>query len=256
MLQQVLTTLEKIAPLKFAESWDNVGLLAGDLAQQIKTVMLTIDLTAEVAVEAIEKKVDLVVAYHPPIFNGLKRLDFTSALGMAVTNGIAIYSPHTALDVASGGTNDVLADAVSMLQRQPIKLDPTKDSVQGIGRIGAVAKTTRQKLVEQVKAYFSVSHVLVAGPLDITVERVAVAAGAGGELVGQAIRLGAEVVVTGELRHHDAISATHRGATVVCLRHSVSERRALQPLMEKIRSHHPDLTLLLSQADQDPFYFA
>ena len=256
MLKHVVQTLETIAPLKYAESWDNVGLLAGHAEQPVKTVVLTKDLTMQVAREAISKHADLVIAYHPPIFNALKRLDYQSPLGLLVTRGIAIYSPHTAWDVALGGANDILADAVSMANRRPIKADPLKDPAFGIGRIGSVARTTRQALVEQIKSYFGVSQVLVAGSLDASAERVAVAAGAGGDLISQAIRQGAELVVTGEMRHHDALSAVQSGATVVCLRHSVSERLSLKALLEKIIAVHPKLTCSISLEDHDPFHFA
>jgi hypothetical protein len=110
-LSKLIAALEQIAPTSAAESWDNVGLLAGDPAQQISRIMLTIDYTPEVADESADSKCDLVIAYHPPIFSPLKRLTPPNLVFDAIRRGVAIYSPHTALDAAAGGTNDMLADA-------------------------------------------------------------------------------------------------------------------------------------------------
>ncbi|HZN67488.1 MAG TPA: Nif3-like dinuclear metal center hexameric protein, partial [Tepidisphaeraceae bacterium] len=108
-LSDLVTVLNDIAPTRSAESWDNVGLLAGDPAQDVSRVMLTIDYTDEVADEAEREGCDVVVAYHPPIFEAVKRLTAGSPVFDAIRRGVALYSPHTALDVVAGGTNDMLA---------------------------------------------------------------------------------------------------------------------------------------------------
>ena len=124
-LRDLVAALEAIAPTRYAESWDNVGLLVGDPAQSVTRAMLTIDYTPAVAAEARELHCDAVVAYHPPIFEPIKRLTAdgpASPVYDAARRGVAIYSPHTALDVAPGGTNDLLADAVGMGDdRRPLK---------------------------------------------------------------------------------------------------------------------------------------
>lgn len=130
-LSQLVNALEFVAPTRLAESWDNVGLLVGDPEQPVTRAMLTIDYTPEVACEAAGAKVDAIIAYHPPIFAALKRVISPGASGPifdAIRRGVAIYSPHTALDVADGGTNDVLADVLGMVDRSPLKLVETKAS--------------------------------------------------------------------------------------------------------------------------------
>jgi len=120
-LHQIVKALDAIAPTNLAESWDNVGLLAGDPAAEVTNAMLTIDYTPEVACEAAGQKCELIVAYHPPIFTPLKRVVAGSVVFDAIQRGVAIYSPHTALDVADGGTNDVLADILGLTDRGPLK---------------------------------------------------------------------------------------------------------------------------------------
>jgi dinuclear metal center YbgI/SA1388 family protein len=112
-VQKIIDALETIAPLRFATEWDNVGLLVGSRDWPAESVMLTIDLTEPVLNEAVSAGVKMIVAYHPPIFHAVK--SFTTDCGSAAVAlnaaraGVAIYSPHTALDAAPGGINDWLA---------------------------------------------------------------------------------------------------------------------------------------------------
>src|SRR5205085_8852595 len=129
LLSDLVAALNDIAATRNAESWDNVGLLVGDPAQGVSKVMLTIDYTDAVAAEAESAGCDAVVAYHPPIFEPLKRLTAPSVVFDAIRRGVAIYSPHTALDVVEGGTNDMLADVLGLPpERSPLRLTQTKAS--------------------------------------------------------------------------------------------------------------------------------
>jgi dinuclear metal center YbgI/SA1388 family protein len=118
-LRDAVQLLERIAPLDLAEDWDNVGLLlepVGSAEREIKRLFLCIDLSETVLNEALELGADLVLAYHPPLFRGLKRLRASvpeeRVLVRAMEAGLALYSPHTALDAAQGGINDWLARGV------------------------------------------------------------------------------------------------------------------------------------------------
>src|SRR4051794_3618072 len=100
-LQELIDAMEQIAPTARAEAWDNVGLLVGDPGQTVTRAMLTIDYTPEVACESAGQKCDVIVAYHPPIFEAMKRVTSNGPSGAifdAIRRGVAIYSPHTALD--------------------------------------------------------------------------------------------------------------------------------------------------------------
>ena len=119
-----------IAPLNLAQSWDNVGLLAGDESQECTGIMLCIDLTESVIAEALRRKANLLLAYHPPLFKPIGRLTATSTgtdrlIFLAISKGIAVYSMHTALDAAAGGTNDVLADLCGLSNVEPFEHVPT-----------------------------------------------------------------------------------------------------------------------------------
>lgn len=360
-LSDILLVLDDLAPLRHAESWDNVGLLTGDPAASISRVLVTVDYTPAVAEEARVAGAELVVSYHPPLFAAVKRIPHDALWADAVRRGVALYSPHTALDVVRGGTNDFLADACGMsLERRPVRASAPKDAAYklvtfvpadavekvsaavfdagagrigaysrcsfrtsgagtffgeegaapvvgaagrleevvetrletvvplgkvdavvaalrgahpyeepafdllrlaappsaaapGLGRIGGVDPIEVRALVARLKDALSLAHVLVAGPMDGTVSRVAVAAGAGGDLLGEAISAGAEVFVTGEVRHHDALAAARRGVTVVAALHSNSERAAVRAYATILAERLPAVDVRAASRDVDPF---
>jgi dinuclear metal center YbgI/SA1388 family protein len=116
--------MEHIAPTRFAADWDNVGLLVGDPDAPLERVLLAIDLTPAVYEQARAMRASCVLAYHPPIFKPVSRVTRGTIAFDAVRDQIAIYSPHTALDAADGGTNDILADAVGIDRENRRGLDP------------------------------------------------------------------------------------------------------------------------------------
>ena len=253
LLRDTLSALEAITPLRYAEPWDNVGLLTGDPEAPVGRVLLTIDLTHAVLAEAAARRAELVVAYHPALFEAIKRVRHDSVLYRAIRADIAVWSPHTALDVAPGGTNDLLADVLGMSPREPLRVTSKLDGA-GIGRIGALPDApTRASLLERVKRELGVEAVLVAGPIEGTVSRAAVCAGAGRGLLDDAIAGKADFYLTGELPHHDALKAAAAGLTVACVLHSNSERAALRRLKAQIEAAAPALEVMISEADRDPF---
>jgi len=125
-LASLVRALENIAPLELAEPWDNVGVLVDPREPneelEVHRVLLTIDATPAVLREARDAGVQCLVAYHPPIFQPAKRFArrVDGALFEAISAGMAIYSPHTALDAAPGGLNDWLAEAFGAAQFAPL----------------------------------------------------------------------------------------------------------------------------------------
>lgn len=111
LVHDLIHAMERLAPIALAEPWDNVGLLLGDPEAELRgPVLLTIDLTEAVASEAVELGAGVVISYHPPIFAPIKRLTAAGghgrALWMLASRGVAVYSPHTALDAAPGGLTE------------------------------------------------------------------------------------------------------------------------------------------------------
>ncbi|XP_003253967.1 NIF3-like protein 1 [Nomascus leucogenys] len=124
-LKVLLSSLNDFASLSFAESWDNVGLLVEPSPPHtVNTLFLTNDLTEEVMEEVLQKKADLILSYHPPIFRPMKRITWNTwkdrLVIRALENRVAIYSPHTAYDAAPQGVNNWLAKGLGACTSRPI----------------------------------------------------------------------------------------------------------------------------------------
>lgn len=115
---QILAGLEKLAPFCIAEDYDNVGLLLGDKDAEVSNILCVLDITEQVAQEAIEKNVQLIISHHPLIFSGIKNIDFSSRQGRILAKlikaDISVIAMHTNLDFAIGGLNDYLAQLLEL----------------------------------------------------------------------------------------------------------------------------------------------
>jgi putative NIF3 family GTP cyclohydrolase 1 type 2 len=123
----------------------------------------------------------------------------------------------------------------------------------GQGRIGTLKEIQRGAVIERIKQALTLPHLLIAGPTEGTITRAACCAGSCGDLLDDALKQGAQLYLTGEMRHHDALRAAQAGMTVVCTLHSNSERAALSRVAARLMNEAPSVQWLLSQADRDPF---
>lgn len=259
---EVLSTLESIAPLALAETWDNVGLLVPPSSREstVLRALFTIDLTEPVLAEAVDASVDLVVAYHPVIFKGLTRLDDRvpphRVILAAIRAGLAVYSPHTSLDAAPDGMNDWLAEALGGGATRPITPSRQPFDGAGMGRVVELgAARSLAEIVQALKAHLGLAHVrLAAAPSHAEGEPIrsaAVCVGAGGglfESVGDV-----DLLVTGEMRHHDVLARVARGTSVVLTEHSNSERGYLARYASRVSAAlEGRVACLVSAIDRDP----
>jgi dinuclear metal center YbgI/SA1388 family protein len=256
-VRAVAEALEAIAPSALAADWDNVGLIAGDLEARAQAVMLAIDLMPAVVDEAIAQGIDMVVAYHPPIFRPTARLvvpddRMEAGIFRCIRAGIAVYTPHTALDAAAGGTNDVLARLCGMIDPRP--LEPSEgDPTVGQGRFGALRPIALGALAKKVQRATKARCVSLVGDPAAIMERAIVLVGAAGSLPFALEPGPGDVIVTGEIRHHDALRILRVGASAIALSHWSSERPALEGLATLLAERLPGLRVTLSEADREPF---
>lgn len=122
---EITKYIEEFAPAHLAEDWDNVGLLLGNYENEIKRVMVCLDITSKIAEDAVKKQVDLIVSHHPLIFKGFKRINENDPKGKIIykliKNDINIYCAHTNFDVAEGGMNNLLAGLLELKQVRNLK---------------------------------------------------------------------------------------------------------------------------------------
>ncbi len=253
-VRDVVAAMQQIAPVELAETWDNVGLLFGDPADAVTGVLFCIDYTPAVEAErmTISPAPSVVVAYHPVIFQAVKKFAASDVAYRAMRAGVAVYSPHTAWDAAAGGVNDLLADLCGLTDVVRLGLGMGMSSALGAARIGRAAGTVGE-LVARIKSRLGVGMVLASGEMDSPVQRVAVCAGSGGAMLPGAIAAGADVFVTGELRHHDVLAANAAGIRTLAVLHSVSERFSLEVMATRLDGLLASRGLTrLSKADIEP----
>jgi len=355
---------EKIVPLKLAQDWDNVGLLIGDAQRNVKRILLTIDVTGDVVAEAKRLKTDLIISYHPIIWDGLKKITAdgqSSVVYELIRARLAVFSIHTALDSAIGGVNDGLAEIIGIVDGKPIgnyvdspagdnyklvvfvpvesaakvsnaifaagagvienyshcgfttegqgsflplaaarpaigkkgklkkvpeirfetivpaeKLDdsiaalkeahpyetPAFDCYKiydsptkfGLGRIGKLAKPTQiSKIIERIKKHTRAKAVGIVGNERKVVKTAAVCAGSCSKIINSVIAAKADLYLTGELKHHQALAAQEAHLTCICLGHTVSERFILKKFAKQLQNQINDVTIKISKKDADPF---
>lgn len=255
-LSDFLASMQRLAPLELAEEWDNVGLLvAPTRPRAVERILLTIDLTQRVLDEALDLRVDAIVAYHPPIFSGLKQLVPSSSQGAlllrVIENGLVVYSPHTALDAVDGGVNDWLAAAFSYDRKRPLQPRGDASAAVGQGRwLELCAPLDLQSAVAALKTHLGVPWLRVAHSVNPTrpISTVALCAGAGGSVVNGSA---ADLIVTGEMRHHDVLRATENGTSVVLSEHTNSERGYLPGLRARLCEAGFGF-VAVSERDRDP----
>lgn len=251
----VLSVLRDIAPEHLAEPWDNVGLLVDpESTDKWLHALVTIDLTLATMEEAEELGVDFIIAYHPPIFSGLRRLRASSAsealVVRALRAGTTIYSPHTALDAAKGGMNEWLARACGAGVTRPIVPAEDREGA-GAGRIVELdEKISLDEAVSRVKAHLDLKHVRISRAGDHSIRSVAVCPGAGGSLFEKVGHV--DLLITGEMRHHDILLRRERGTHVILTDHTNTERGFLPHYARTIAARCPGLQVTVSRVDADP----
>ena len=254
---EICTFLETFAPSTLAAEWDNVGLLVGDRAQEVERIMTCLTITPAAAAEAVIERADLVVTHHPLPFKPLKRLTADDPTGRILLDliraGVAIHSPHTAFDSAAVGINQQLARALGLTQIQPLEPAEGLPGGLGSGRWGLLpAQQTLSQLAARLKHFLKIGGLHVVGDLQRPNRRVAVACGSAGEFLDVAIRLGCDVLVTGETRLHTCYEAEARGAALLLAGHYASERFGVERLAEVLAAQFTGVAVWASRAERDP----
>ncbi|CAL7935440.1 unnamed protein product [Xylocopa violacea] len=259
LLGQVVDALERFASVSLACSWDNVGLLVEPTETKvISHILVTNDLTETVIEEALRLKTDMIITYHPLIFNPIKSVTTRSwkekIVAKCLENRIAVYSPHTAFDSIKGGVNDWLVSAFENVLESSTPIDVNaSNSSYGAGR-NCILKSdiTVEEAVERVKVLTGLKHVRLARAhrTDNFIKTIAACAGSGASILKN---VPADLYLTGEMLHHDILDAVHKGTNVILTNHSDSERGFLKVFAFTLNDMLKNsVTVCVSKTDADP----
>jgi len=262
-VKDILESLNVEAPFSLAESWDNVGLLVGNPEQEVTAVLAGLDPTNKLVDEAIAQGANTIITHHPVIFKPLPAINTGEPGGRllekALTNRIAIIACHTNFDSAPEGVSDYLALQLGLEKLSP--LVPSTDdikSVTGLGRIGTYpSPLAAVDFLTKVLDVLNLPSVITAGILPEKISIVAVCGGSGSELAPIALRRGADIYLSAEIKHSTAIWAVENNFCIIDGTHYATEKPAVTLLVNKLRKASDrnswKIRILQTKEEKHPF---
>ena len=227
-VKDVKKFLDERFPIANAESFDQnaIGLAIGDEEEEVKGIILTLDLTKEVIIEALKENCNLIISHHPFLFNPIQKVLFKSEKGEVIKlmceHNLSLYSMHTNLDVGNGGVNDTLA---KLLGLNDIKIINDEATFGNYLRYGKINEMTLRELAEYVKKTFNLSGVRVLGDLNKKIKKVGVVGGSGAHPsdIMMAVKSGVDCYITGEVHLNNSQMASFYNLALIEVNHGVEK---------------------------------
>ncbi|WP_297488710.1 Nif3-like dinuclear metal center hexameric protein [uncultured Cetobacterium sp.] len=248
-LSKIINCLEEKFPKNYSEEWDNVGLQVGRRSSEINKILLSLDLTEKVIKEAITENVQLIITHHPMIFKPLKAVTGDSTLGKKILslieNNIAVYSMHTNLDSGKFGLNDYLGENILGFEKGEILDKKEIDGEEiGIGRLYKLnSSITIDQLILEIKEKLNIEKVsLVLSKENLLIKKVALISGSGASYWRKAKKLGADILITGDVKYHEALDAKEENFSLIDIGHFESEQM-FGKILENILKENFDIEI-------------
>ena len=220
---EIIERLRELAPETCACDWDNPWLLAGRHDKEVKRIYIALDATDTVVERAVALKADMLLTHHPLIFKAVKQVNdqnfITRRILRLIQADISYFAMHTNFDSAPGCMADLAAARLGLRDCEPLELmGEMGEKPYGIGKIGSLKQPMElEQLARRVKEAFGLPFVVVYGQNRVPdpVHRAAICPGAGGSEIERAIAGGAQVLVTGDISHHQGIDSVARNMAVI-----------------------------------------
>jgi len=260
-LRNIIDILDHAVPPSCAEDWDNVGLMSGHPDQTVRGVLMALDPTMELLKEAAAVNANLIITHHPVIFRPWRhiRLDEPGAafVAGAIRNAIAVFACHTNLDAVRHGINDALAGALGLLDCRPLRPAASEEPAVGLGLSGKLRQPLPgREFLQMICAVLQQPAVRVCGRLPEIIQQAAVCGGSGSEFAAAARRSGAQVYISGEIKHSTARWAEETGFCIVDAGHFGTENVGIPVFADLLRSRFKEqgleLPVIVSTRQCDP----
>lgn len=255
-IKDVITTLEKFAPLPLQDSYDNAGLQVGDAEADCSGVLLCLDVTEPVIEEAKDKGCNMVVSHHPLLFHPLRRLSNITyverCVKLAVKNDITIYSAHTNLDNAPMGVSFRMAQCLGMTD---VRFLMDNGNGGGSGVVGELSTPmSAGAFINKVKEVFTVECAMSNALPQRLIKKVALCGGAGDFLIDEALKQNCDAFLTGEIHYHRFFGLEDK-ILLMSIGHYQSEQYTISLLADIVRHDFPDAHLVLTQQNTNPIIY-
>ena len=254
-VKDIAAAIESFAPKELQENYDNAGLQVGDPRAEVSAVLLCLDVTPEIIKEALQRECNLIVSHHPLIFKGIKSLtgaDITQKLVIeALRNNLAVYSAHTNLDSVWDGVSHEIARKLGIKDQEVLEANAL-DPKAGLGVVGNIKPLPKIEFLRKVKDTFKVAALKYSAQSpSVVVRRVAVCGGAGASLIKTAIKAGADILVTGDVKYHDFTSYGDE-IIIADIGHYESELCSRDILFRVIHDRYPELPVYYAESETNP----
>lgn len=230
----ILQQIEQNFPVCKAYEWDNVGLLVGKDDKEVYKIFVALDATDEIICEAKKWGADMLLTHHPLIFTPIKKVNNQNFITNRIINliqaDIAYYAMHTNYDIVKMA--DLASSQLKMIDVEPLEVSAW-DVHEGLGKIGYLEEhkeVTLETYAQYVKDIFSLNGVKIYGDMDMPIRKVAILPGSGKSAIDSAIALGANVLITGDIGHHEGIDAHSRGLAIIDAGHYGIEHIFIQDM--------------------------
>ncbi len=256
-IADITNYLESFAPLNLQEPYDNAGLIVGSSQREISKVLICLDATEEVVAEAIVKGCELIIAHHPIIFSGLKKITGASYIERVIINAIksdiAIYAAHTNLDNIKHGVNGKIAEKLKVKNCKI--LAPKVDLNTGSGMIGDLDHALSEKdFLNFLKEQMNCEVIRHTKFLKKNIQKVAICGGSGSFLLKNAILQRADAFVSADFKYHQFFDADNK-ILIADIGHYESEQHTMQLFYDLLTKKFPNFAFILTEKNTNPINY-
>lgn len=235
-IRDLIDKLIKKYPLDLQEDWDNSGLQIGNLDNELKNILVSLDLEDEGIDLAIKNNCNLIITHHPYLFNGTKSIDlsdrFYNRLEKVIKNDITVFALHTNLDIADDGLNDNLCNLLDIKNSKVLEVEKEV----GLGRYGDINPVSAYDFAKNIKEKLQAEELICYGDMKKTISKIGVCGGSGSSLLDDALKQGCDLMLTGDVSYHMAMDYSNRGLIIVDAGHFASENHVVYKLKEVLKN--------------------
>lgn len=244
LCKDIIYKIEETYPGYYAMDWDNVGLIAGRNNKEVKRIYIALDASDDVVDEAVRIEADLLITHHPLLFAPVKTITdenfITARLLKLIQNDISYYAMHTNYDVLR--MTEVVEQKLGLTETEILEITTQESEVRGIGAIAELDESVRTaEYCERIKKVFDLPAVQLFGDPEKVLKRIAVCPGSGKSMIRYAVEKGADILITGDIGHHEGMDAVAQGLSIMDAGHYGLEQVFVEDMSGYLKKMLPEI---------------
>jgi dinuclear metal center YbgI/SA1388 family protein len=252
-VKEIIDRLEQSFPRRMAMDWDNPGLQVGRKMAEVRTAAVALDATDTVIEQCVQMGAELLITHHPLLLSGVRQINEESMAGRRILamaeHGIAHFAMHTNYDTARMGA--LAADRLGLQERRILEVTGSDGEQEyGIGFAGMLSSAmTAEACCRLANEAFGTTGIRLFGPKDRMVQYIAISPGSGKSMIRPALEIGAELLLTGDIGHHDGLDAADQGLLVADAGHYGIEHIFIDDICRFLHTEFSQITVKALQPE-------